>query len=54
MATTPPTQKLPLYHSLYTGPGKMVDTADLIMNVIQTAFFDAFAKGETEHMSVSG
>ncbi|MFZ2295928.1 MAG: dicarboxylate/amino acid:cation symporter [Polaromonas sp.] len=30
----------------YTGPGKMVGTADFIMNVIPTAFFDAFAKGE--------
>ncbi|MEO7952791.1 MAG: dicarboxylate/amino acid:cation symporter [Polaromonas sp.] len=32
--------------SAYTGPGKMVGTADFIMNVIPTAFFDAFAKGE--------
>jgi aerobic C4-dicarboxylate transport protein len=30
----------------FTGPGKMVGTADFIMNVIPTAFFDAFAKGE--------
>ena len=30
----------------YTGPGKMVSTTDFIMNVIPSAFFDAFAKGE--------
>ena len=30
----------------YTGPGKMVSTTDFIMNVIPTAFVDAFAKGE--------
>jgi aerobic C4-dicarboxylate transport protein len=30
----------------YTGPGKMVGTGDFIMNVIPTAFVDAFAKGE--------
>ncbi|MDB5930212.1 MAG: sodium:dicarboxylate symporter [Polaromonas sp.] len=30
----------------YTGPGKMASTTDFIMNVIPTAFFDAFAKGE--------
>ena len=32
--------------SAYTGPGKMVGTTDFILNVIPTAFFDAFAKGE--------
>ena len=30
----------------YTGPGKMASTTDFIMNVIPTAFVDAFAKGE--------
>ena len=30
----------------YTGPGKMTTTTDFILNVIPTAFFDAFAKGE--------
>ena len=30
----------------FTGPGKMTGTTDFIMNVIPTAFFDAFAKGE--------
>ncbi|ABM36299.1 dicarboxylate/amino acid:cation symporter [Polaromonas naphthalenivorans] len=30
----------------YTGPGKMVSTTDFILNVIPTAFVDAFAKGE--------
>ena len=30
----------------YTGPGKMVSTTDFLLNVIPTAFVDAFAKGE--------
>ena len=30
----------------YTAPGKMVSTTDFILNVIPTAFVDAFAKGE--------
>ena len=30
----------------YTGPGKMASTTDFIMNVIPTAFVDAFANGE--------
>ncbi len=30
----------------YTGPGKMVGTTDFILNIIPTALFDAFAKGE--------
>ncbi len=30
----------------YTGPGKMVGTTDFLLNVIPTAFVDAFAKGE--------
>ena len=30
----------------YTGPGKMTSTTDFILNVIPTAFVDAFAKGE--------
>ena len=30
----------------YTGPGKMVTTKDFLLNVIPSAFFDAFAKGE--------
>ena len=32
--------------SAYTGPGKMTSTTDFILNVIPSAFFDAFAKGE--------
>jgi aerobic C4-dicarboxylate transport protein len=30
----------------YAGPGKMTTTKDFILNIIPTAFFDAFAKGE--------
>src|SRR5438309_7913152 len=30
----------------YTGPGKMQSTKDFLLNIIPTAFFDAFAKGE--------
>ena len=30
----------------YTGPGKMASTTDFLLNVIPTAFVDAFAKGE--------
>ena len=30
----------------YTAPGKMVSTTDFVLNVIPTAFVDAFAKGE--------
>jgi aerobic C4-dicarboxylate transport protein len=30
----------------YAGPGKMQSTKDFLLNVIPTAFFDAFAKGE--------
>jgi len=30
----------------YTGPGKMVGTVDLLLNVIPTSVVDAFAKGE--------
>ena len=30
----------------YTGPGKMLGTTDLLLNVIPSTFVDAFAKGE--------
>ena len=30
----------------YTGPGKMVSTTDFLLNIIPTAWMDAFAKGE--------
>ena len=30
----------------YTGPGKMVTTTDFLLNIIPTAWMDAFAKGE--------
>jgi aerobic C4-dicarboxylate transport protein len=30
----------------YTGPGKMVSTTDFLLNIIPTAWVDAFAKGE--------
>jgi aerobic C4-dicarboxylate transport protein len=30
----------------YTGPGKMVTTTDFLLNIIPTAWVDAFAKGE--------
>ena len=32
--------------SAYAGPGKMQSTKDFLLNVIPTAFFDAFARGE--------
>ena len=32
--------------SAYTGPGKLVGTIEFLMNIIPTAFFDAFSRGE--------